>query len=68
VWLKWYSTALQVQSPEFIPQSLPTKKHRKKKSWGMAQVVKHLPSKYKALNSTSNTAKKRRGKLSKLIL
>jgi hypothetical protein len=30
------------------------------RNWGMAQVVKSLPSKGKALNSNHNTAKKRK--------
>jgi hypothetical protein len=37
------------------------KNNQSKKSWvwGVTQVAKHLPSKYKALNSTPNTTKDR---------
>jgi hypothetical protein len=44
------------KAPEFKPQS-----HQKKKiAGGIAQMIKHLPSKHKALSSKLRTAKKKK--------
>jgi hypothetical protein len=39
----------------------PIQKNKAKRARGMAHLVEHMPSKYKALNSNPSTKKKKKG-------